>query len=75
MRWILIAALITLMAYGDKKIIVEQSFTVHQIICEPGKHHMVYVSARYDKKTGKYLSIGRPIEKCVKIDEKKPKEP
>jgi len=75
MRWILIAALFTLTVYGDKKIVVEQGFTVHQMICEPGKHHMVYGSARYDEKTGKYLSNGRPIEKCVKTDEMKPKEP
>lgn len=74
MRWILIAALFTLTAYGDKKIIVEQGFSIHQKLCEPGKHYMVYENAKYDKKTGKYLS-GRPIEKCEKVDKKKPKEP
>lgn len=75
MKWILIATLFTLTAYGNHKITVEQGFTVELMLCQPGYHHMVYASARYDEKTGKYLSNGRPIEKCVKDDEKKFKEP
>ena len=67
-------ALLTITVYGNQKITVEQGFTVHQMLCKPGEHHMVKNNTRFDKKTGKYVSTGRPIEKCVKVDEKKLKK-